>query len=104
MIKLVIVGSLALISQARVHYRQSEMREHPINENIINHVKQMTTTWTPHEVHENPLKHLSLSELHQLLGTTLQDPLGYDAPTVISVPTSFDPRTKWPNCIHDIRD
>ena len=64
MIKLVIVGTLVAFTQANVHYRQSEMREHPVNEILVNDVKLKATTWVPHEVHENPLAKLSLGELH----------------------------------------
>ena len=71
MIKLAIVGTIAVCVQAgRVSLnRVSEMREHPINEDTVNHVKRFAETWTPLEVHENPLAKLSLSQLHGLLGT-----------------------------------
>jgi hypothetical protein len=45
------------------------MTEHPVNHETVNEIKRHATTWTPLEVHENPLANLSLEEIHGLLGT-----------------------------------
>src|SRR5688572_19653991 len=106
MLKLVFVGTIAAVATATspLPFRMSEMTDHPVNEDTVMQVKRMSTTWVPHEVHENPLAKLSLGELHQLLGTTLHAPMGYSPPKVTPVPDSFDPRIKWPSCIHAIMD
>ena len=40
----------------------------------------------------------------KLLGTIPSGPVGLTAPTVSSVPSSFDSRTKWGTCVHPIRN
>lgn len=61
------------------------------------------TTWTPHEVETNPLRHHTLEELTSLLGTRkLTEPVGFPAPSLTEVPESFDTREKWPQCVQPI--
>jgi cathepsin B len=98
MFKLAVVGTVAALATAKHH--------HPINHDIVNEVKAKAQTWTAHEAHENPLKDMSLGEIYGLLGTKKIDPVGdYPAPEEnASLPSAFDSRTAWPDCVHSIRD
>ena len=59
MFKLAIVGTVAAVAAAS---------SHPVNEDIVNYIKEKATTWVPHEVNENPLANLSTAEVFGLLG------------------------------------
>ena len=59
MFKLAIVGTVAAYVAAK---------SHPINEDIVKVIKAKATTWTAHEVAENPLRHHSAESLQGLLG------------------------------------
>lgn len=95
--KLVILGSVAAAAVA-----------HPISLEMANKVKESASTWEPYAPHENPLKDLSHEQLMGLLGTTFETPNGADIPEYISLdvvaPESFDARTQWPDCVHEVRD
>jgi len=100
MLKLVVVGMVATIAFA------SEFI-HPVNQDLVNEIKEKATTWSPMEVHENPLRHMDKKKMMGLLGTTLQAPsaLFQRAEQMnLAVPDSFDSRQQWPNCIHPIRN
>jgi len=55
--------------------------------------------------HENPLRHLSFEQIKSLLGFIPHNPW-YNVPrgTPNGAPAEFDARTKWPKCIHPIRN
>lgn len=69
MLKLAVLGTAVLVANAKKFDKISQMNEHPVNEEIVNEVKMMATSWIPHETHENPLSRLSLTQLKGLLGT-----------------------------------
>ena len=96
MFKLAVVGTLAVAATASP--------THPITDDIVQDIKMKATTWQPHEVDENPLTKLSAGQVYGLLGAKLQAPVGYTAPKVVSVPASFDSRTQFGGCVHEIRD
>jgi cathepsin B len=61
------------------------------------------------EVNENPFTNKSADHILGLMGTqiTKMAPTAasqYRRPELKAVPASFDSRTQWPSCIHDIRD
>ncbi len=96
MFKLVIVGTIAALAAAQ---------SHPVNENIVNDIKQKTSLWQPMNPSENPLANKSMNEIFGLLGTHIQGPANLPEPELLeSVPESFDSRQQWPSCIHPIRD
>lgn len=97
MYKLVIVGTIAAFAAAH---------KHPVNPDIVNEIKQKASTWTPMEVHENPLSKLTIEQVKGLLGTQIREPLGLPAPAASNsaTPTAFDSRTQWGDCVHPIRD
>lgn len=43
--------------------------DHPINDDLVNEIKEKTNKWKPYEAHENPLKDYDYDEIFGLLGT-----------------------------------
>jgi cathepsin B len=82
---------------------------HPVNHDIINHVKKHATTWTPYEHNENPFKDWTEDEIKNMLGlkidhTKLQSeivPKFHEDSWDVG---HFDGREQWPSCIHAIRN
>lgn len=62
MFKLAFVGTIAAFAFAQ---------QHPINDDLVEEIKQKTNSWVPHSADENPLKDKSMSELMGLFGTVL---------------------------------
>ena len=99
MTKLILLGFVALATAHANH--------HPVNEDMVKEIKAKATTWTPMEVAENPLSYLSPAELKKFLGTNIVGPQpGYATPEIsnAALPTNFDSRTQWADCIHPIRN
>ena len=103
MLKLVIVGLVATVSMASTL--------HPIREEIYNSIKQNAKTWTPMELHENPLASLSVDQIKGLtnLDLTSQIPAGAKfkrgSNSNAAIPDNFDTRDKWgQGAVHPIRD
>jgi cathepsin B len=96
MYKVVVAGAIATAVQAI----------HPINQQIVEAIKERTVSWTAHEAHENPLKDYSPEQLMGLCGTFFEDTNEIYAPSTIlsALPTNFDSRTQWGSKIHAIRD
>lgn len=51
MFKLAVVGTAAVLAAAN---------NHPVNQEVVDYIKQHADTWVPLEVHENPLSNLSV--------------------------------------------
>lgn len=97
MFKLVIVGTVAVLAAAEM--------SHPINKEIVEEIKSKTSLWQPAEPEENPLSSYSVDKIMGLMGTTISAPGNFPGPELVEdVPTNFDSRTQWPDCIHEIRD
>lgn len=97
MFKLIVVGIVAVVAQAI----------HPIRDEIVRDVRAKATTWTAHDVSTNPISNWTEEDIKARLGTIIQPPVeGIPSPAVYNdvIPTAFDSRTKWPNCVHAIRD
>jgi hypothetical protein len=97
MLKLVIVGTIAVIAQAI----------HPINDQVIRAIRERTSAWESHDVETNPLANKTEEELQGLLGSFFhEDNEMYMESPLIEVPTNFDASTnpKWNGFIHPIRD
>jgi cathepsin B len=80
---------------------------HPVNEKIIAEIKERATSWEPMDIEENPLHHMTYDQVKGLLGTIIDhEDTTFPDPTDVSESNaaSFDSRTKWPNCVHAIRD
>jgi len=78
---------------------------HPINYEIVQDIKERTTSWEPHMPHENPLKDMTEQELTGLAGTIIAPPRDMEATReIVSTPQDFDSRTKWGACIHPVRN
>lgn len=98
MLKLVIVGTVMAAAAAF---------EHPINEDIVKHIRENTSRWTAHEPSENPLRHWTKEDIKARLGTIIGGPvegIPEPIPSNADVPTKFDSRKQWEDCIHPIRD
>lgn len=100
MFKLAVVGTVAAYVAAKVH---------PINEDIVKEIKAKATTWTAHEVNENPLRHHTVESLQGLLG---DHGMAFGAPmgnyksfeSNSATPDNFDSRVAFADCVHPIRD
>jgi cathepsin B len=97
MYKLVLVGTVLAFTTAHIH---------PVNEDIIKQIKERATTWVPMEMEENPLHHMTYEQVIGLLGTHVDfEDSEFPEPEVSNdINGAFDARTKWPTCIHPIRD
>lgn len=96
MFKLAIIGSISAFAYAQ---------QHPVNQELVEEIKQKTNSWAPHAVEENPMSGKSMTEIMGLLGTHLQGPVGLPDPIPVNgVPSTFDSREQWEGCVHDIRD
>jgi cathepsin B len=100
MFKLAVVGTLAAYLNAK---------QHPINEDIVKEIKAKATTWIPHEVAENPLRHHSAETLQGLLGdsgsSASNENVQYAEQEILAaLPDNFDARVTFADCVHPIRD
>jgi cathepsin B len=93
----VFVGLVLAITNAHIH---------PVNEEIIQQIKERATTWYPMEMEENPLHHMTIDQVKGLLGTIVDfEDNEFPDPLVSNdINGAFDSRTKWPTCVHPIRD
>lgn len=98
MFKLAVAGSVAALAAAS---------NHPINQDVVDHIKKHADTWVPLEVHENPLANLSVAEVFGLLGSKVggDAPNGnYKTPELrADIPANYDLRAES-TCVHPIRD
>jgi cathepsin B len=97
MFKLAVAGSVAAFALAQ---------EHPINQDIINEIKEKTDLWTPAEVSQNPLRFYTMEGLRGRFGTILNsnDNQLYPEVEVQATPDNFDSRQQWSGAVHPIRD
>jgi cathepsin B len=92
MLKLVVIGTIAIAANAYTHQ-------------IISDVKAKTNLWTPTELSENQFQGYSRAQLNALCGSIITP--SNDLPTFTDETTaaaSFDSRTQWPGKIGAIRD
>lgn len=95
MYKLVIIGTVAAMAAAT----------HPINEDMVAHIKAKTSLWQPHETETNPFNNLTKEELLAKCGTYIvPSNKQYPDSVVTAVPDNFDSREQWGLKIHPIRD
>jgi hypothetical protein len=71
MFKLAVAGTIVATALAQVH---------PVNEDLVNEIKEKTDRWEPLEPELNPLSNKSMTEIMGLLGTVIQGPLGLPSP------------------------
>ena len=69
MLKLVTIGTVALIANAEL--------SHPVSAEIVELIKTKATSWTPMEAHLNPLANHSAADLRARLGTIVRGPQGF---------------------------
>ena len=100
MFKLAVVGTVAALASAK--------KFHPITEDVVREVKAKATTWTAHEVLENPLRYHTVESLMGLLG---DNGMPFGAPkkehatqALTATPENFDARVTFGDCVHPIRD
>jgi hypothetical protein len=85
MFKLVVAGTIAVLATAQ---------NHPVNEDIIQEIKEKTSRWEPIQADSNPLANKSMDEIMGLLGTHIQGPVGLPGPMANGVaPKTFDSET-----------
>jgi len=95
MFKLVIIGTIAAMAAAT----------HPINEEMVAHIKAKTSLWQPHETTTNPFSDLTKEQLLAKCGTYIvPSNKQYPGSPLISTPDNFDARQQWGTKIHAIRD
>jgi cathepsin B len=79
-----------------------------VNPEVVSHLSTLARPWTSNFAHK--FATWTVKEFKKILGTHLNDNAGvksvnYDHLTqFVAVPDSFDARTKWPNCIHPVRN
>jgi cathepsin B len=89
--------------------------EHPINEQIVKDIKQLTTLWEPVEVEDNFFRYHTEEQLTSMCGAHMDidrelqiaEELGLTElhnEGELGVPKHFDAREKWPQCLFPIRD
>ena len=102
MLKLIVVGIVATLTSA------TPLTRHPVNADIVAEIRAKAATWTPMDPSENPLSKKSLEEIQGLVGLELrprpEGSIHKRTPVKADLPKSFDSRTQWPSCIHEIRD
>src|SRR6187399_264713 len=102
MFKFVILGTVTAFVSA--------VYDHPINPDIVEEIKAHATSWTPYEVHENPLRHKTREEILSMLGLKFEStsspflPVDEEDYSNYQAPIEFDARKKWGKDIHPIRD
>jgi cathepsin B len=94
MYKLAVIGTVAATTLANTK----------VNQDMVNHIRSSNALWTPMEVSENPFANYSDDQLKGLLGTVLSHDNTVPQIEAAAASTSFDSRTKWPGCVHAIRD
>jgi len=95
MFKLIVIGTIAAMAAAT----------HPINEEMVAHIKAKTSLWSPHETETNPFKDLTKEQLLAKCGTYIvPSNKQYPNSPIISVPSDFDARKQWGTQVHPIRD
>lgn len=101
--KLVIVGTVVALAAAHSFHKA-----HPIRHEMVNEIRQKTSTWEAHDPETNPFAGKTREELLALVGTYTPEPVDTEFDTTPSnaVPTNFDPRSDatWKACIHPVRD
>merc|ERR1712166_1493773 len=77
---------------------------HPIRQEIVDRVQN--SSWEAYAVDENPLAHLSPQEIVNMMGLVDYRPVATSAVDEIvgDIPSSFDARDKWSQCVHPIRN
>ena len=97
MFKLAVVGTVADVAAAS---------NHPVNQEVVDHIKKHADTWVPLELHENPLANLSVGEIFGLLGSKIggsAENSNYKSPEInADIPVAYDARST--GCVHAIRD
>ena len=95
MLKLVVIGTIAVVAQAF----------HPIRDEIVHAIRQRTGMWQAHDVETNPLSNKSYQELLGLCGTFMVPANEiFPGSDVTDTPTDFDASKQWPDFVHPIRD
>jgi len=82
------------------------VHEPVLNDDIIQHVNSQQSSWT---AGRNPrFEGVTVGEVRGMLRSDLSRNITMkpimNSIGVMDVPTSFDSRTQWPGCIHDVRD
>jgi cathepsin B len=75
---------------------------HPVNQDIVKNIKAKAATWTVVEPEDNIFKNWSEDEIKGMMGTKVPD--AYTVEQVTGDQGTFDARTKWPKCVHAIRN
>jgi len=96
MYKLAIIGAAVSVAAAL----------HPVNQEMIDSIKASGTTWTPMELHENPLAKLSEEHIQSLMcGLHAEEPNGvFSQAKLTAVPGNFSWLEENPKAVHPIRD
>ena len=66
---LIIIASGGFAATAK----HSGLKQHPVREEIVDEIKQQTSSWTPKEVGDNHLRHVPVEQIHMLGGNKGMD-------------------------------
>jgi len=99
-------NNLAQAESDKTYYAKYTVKQSKhINKNLVDDIKNKTRDWVPFEPEENPLGALTDEQLAGLAGTVIEPPQtgAFELPEPSgALPTSFDARTQWGNCIHPV--
>lgn len=81
-------------------------RVHPVNQEVVDMIKQSGTTWTPMQPEKNPFYYMPIEKIKAMMGTKLEVDDSPNTRTSDSndLPEYFDARDKWGSSIHPIRN
>ena len=80
---------------------------HPIRQDMLDHIAQAQngSSYQTYKLDENPFALLSEDEIVGMMGLRDYRPISSTSNVVVGdIPSSFDARQKWSDCIHPIRD
>ncbi|CDW88954.1 cathepsin b [Stylonychia lemnae] len=76
-----------------------------VNQHMLDEIRSANAMWEPAELNDNAFANYTDEELSTLLGAAIGDVSEFsDVHALEAVPTSFDSRTRWGDCIHPIRN
>ena len=77
---------------------------HPVNHEMVESIKESTSSWTPMEPEENPFYFVPVEQIKSMMGAKLTVYEDNAEDLGIQVPTDFDARQQWGSKVHAIRN
>lgn len=81
----------------------ASMEKLAVTKKLINELKE-TVQWTVTDYYENIFRGWSVNDVKNMLGLLQPQIERTKTVSALNVPSSFDARQKWPNCLWPVRD